>query len=108
MDPPFYLERGSLDPAEIDATIKKHLAEIQLCYERELPAKPHLGGKLVVHFVIERTGSVSSASMKSTTMHDDVVERCIGATVMAMRFAIPRGGGTVTVNYPLLFKTTDK
>ena len=97
---------GSLDPAIIDAVIKRHLAQIQYCYERELPSKPKLNGKLVVHFVIEADGRVSQAAMKSTTMNDANVESCVAERFKMIRFPNPKGGGIVTVNYPLLFKAS--
>lgn len=97
---------GSLDPAIIDAVIKRHLAQIQYCYERELPKKPKLGGKLVVNFVIASDGLVKSAQMKSSTMNDRAVESCVADRFRKIRFPQPKGGGIVTVNYPLLFKSS--
>lgn len=97
---------GSLDPAIIDAVIRRHLPQIQYCYERELPSKPKLNGKLVVHFVIEADGRVSTAAMKTTTMHDGGVEGCVAQRFKMIRFPNPKGGGIVTVNYPLLFKAS--
>ncbi len=95
---------GSLDPAIIDAVIKRHLAQIQYCYERELQANPKLQGKIVENFTIESDGRVSVARTKSSTMGHKGVESCISDRFMKIRFPQPKGGGIVTVNYPLLFK----
>ena len=97
---------GSLDPAIIDAVIKRHLAQIQYCYERELGKKPKLHGKLVVNFVIASDGLVTRAGMKSSTMNDANVEGCVADRFRKIRFPKPKGGGIVTVNYPLLFKSS--
>lgn len=95
---------GPLDPAIIQAVIRRHLPQITYCYERELPGHPELGGKIVVHFVIEKDGRVSAASMKSTTMHDANVEGCIVDRFKMIRFPEPKDRQSVTVNYPFTFK----
>lgn len=100
------VEVGVLDPTLIDAVIRKHIPQIRWCYERALPAKPELEGKLVVHFVIEADGRVSSAAMKSSTIGDAEVESCVADRFHALRFPRPAGDGTVTVNYPVVFRTT--
>lgn len=97
---------GSLDPSVIDGVIKRHLEQIQYCYQRQLGAKPGLHGKLVVNFTIESDGRVSQARMKSSTMGDAVVEECVADRFAKIRFPHPKGGGTVAINYPLLFKST--
>lgn len=97
-------EPGSLAPVHIDSTIKRRLAPIQACYERELPKKPHLGGKIVVNFSILANGSVEFAQIKSSTMGDHSVEACVTREFLEIQF--DANPGTVTVNYPLLFKTS--
>lgn len=96
---------GSLDPAIIDAVIKRHLAQIKYCYDRELPAKPKLHGKLVVQFVIESDGRVSTAKMHSSSMKDASVESCVADRFKKIRFPQPKGGGIVSVKYPLVFNS---
>lgn len=94
---------GSLDPALIDAVLKRHAEQIKYCYERELPKKPNLAGKLVVNFTIASDGLVTQAKMKSSTMSDNTVEGCVAERFLKLRFPQPKGGGVVNVNYPLLF-----
>lgn len=96
---------GSLDPAMIDSTFKENLARIQWCYETRLGWNQGLHGKIVVHFVIEKSGEVSMVSLKSSTMRDAVTERCVEKQFLRVKFPPPRGGGIVTVNYPLRFST---
>lgn len=97
---------GSLDPALIDAVIKRHLEQIKYCYDRELPKKPKLSGKLVVNFTIAADGLVTQAKMKSSTMNDGTVEGCVAERFRKLRFPQPKGGGIVNVNYPLLFSSS--
>ena len=97
---------GSLDPAIIDATIKRRLALIQGCYERELARRPSIHGKIVVNFAFLANGSVEYVRIKSSTMDDHAVEACITREFLEIRFDAEPDRGRITVNYPLLFKTS--
>ena len=98
---------GSLDKSIVDAVIKRHLNAIRYCYERELQKNPSLMGKVVVKFVIAKDGSVSTAAIKSSTMNDSVVERCLTGRFLRMQFPAPGSGGIVVVSYPFLFTSTE-
>jgi len=95
---------GALDKSLIDAVIKKHMNQIRYCYQRELPKNPTLGGKVTVKFVISKTGSVSKASTKSSTLNNKAVEGCINSRFMRFKFPEPKGGGIVIVSYPFIFQ----
>jgi pSer/pThr/pTyr-binding forkhead associated (FHA) protein/outer membrane biosynthesis protein TonB len=95
---------GALDKSLIDAVIKKHMNQIRYCYQRELPKNPSLGGKVTVKFVISKTGSVSKASTKTSTMNNKAVEGCINSRFMRFQFPEPKGGGIVIVSYPFIFQ----
>lgn len=99
---------GQIDPPIIDAVIKRHLAQIQYCYERELPKKPELAGKIIVNFTIQADGTTLNPRVKSSTMNHAGVEGCIVERFRKIRFPQPRGGGLVTVSYPFLFKSGSK
>ena len=62
--------------------------------------------KSVENFTIESDGRVSVARTKSSSMGHKGVEACISDRFMKIRFPQPKGGGIVTVNYPLLFKSS--
>jgi len=94
---------GALDRSLIDKVIKRHMAQIRYCYQRELTKNPGLKGKIVVKFVIAKDGSVSSANTKSSTMKAPTVESCINGRFMRMQFPEPKGGGIVIVSYPFFF-----
>lgn len=94
---------GSLDRADIDEVVKNQTAAIRYCYQRELQRTPGLGGKIAVKFTIARDGSVSAASVKSSTMGAPAVESCIVSRFLRMQFPEPKGGGIVVVSYPFLF-----
>ena len=94
---------GALDRSLIDEVIKRHMNQIRYCYQRELTRTHNLQGKIVIKFVIARDGSVSSASVKNTTMSNAAVEQCVVSRFMRMQFPSPKGGGIVIVSYPFLF-----
>jgi outer membrane biosynthesis protein TonB len=96
---------GALDKSIIDRIVKQHLAQIKYCYEKELNKNPNLFGKLVVKFVIAKDGTVSSASTKSTTLNNPIVESCVNERFQRMRFPAPKGGGIVIVSYPFVFNS---
>ncbi len=94
---------GALDKSLIDAVIKRHMNQIRYCYQRELTKNPNLGGKITVKFVIAKDGSVSKASIKSSSMGNKSVESCITGRFMRFTFPEPKGGGIVIVSYPFIF-----
>jgi len=96
---------GALDKSIIDRIVKQHLAKIRYCYQKELNKNPKLFGKLVVKFVIAKDGSVSTATTKSSTLRNPIVEKCINSRFMRMRFPAPKGGGIVIVSYPFVFNS---
>jgi len=97
---------GALDKSIIDAVIKRHLSAIRYCYQRELQKSPDLAGRVVVKFVIGKDGTVASASIKSSTMNAVVVESCVAARFLRMKFPPSPGEGIVLVSYPFLFSAT--
>ena len=94
---------GALDKSLIDAVIKRNMNQIRYCYQRELTKNPSLGGKIVVKFTIAKDGSVSKASIKSSSMGNSQVENCIAGRFMQFKFPEPKGGGIVIVSYPFIF-----
>ena len=93
---------GALDRSEIVKVVKRHMSQIRYCYEKELKLAPKLKGKLTVKFVIAKDGSVSSSSLKSSTMKNAAVDSCVPKRFKRMRFPKPKGGGIVIVSYPFL------
>lgn len=94
---------GVLDKSVIDAVIKRNMAQIRYCYQRELDKDPAFAGRLTVKFVIAGDGTVTSATTKATTMNNPAVESCINGRFMKFTFPEPKGGGIVIVSYPFVF-----
>lgn len=102
---PFVLEPPApsatpLDPGVIRAVMRTHDAAVRDCYEARLAKRRGLAGRFEVELHIAGDGSVAHASMKSATMHDAELERCILALAPDWHFPAPDGGKSVVVVYP--------
>lgn len=110
---PLYLikpgEGGVLWKDEIRSAMRLIRPAIQKCYEVEFQKSLELKGHVIVRFVIAHNGSVSSAVVTETTLHNEATENCVLELVRQHSFPKPRGG-IVIVNYPFnfLFETSDE
>jgi len=98
--------RGALEKSEINAVVDENFAQIRFCYNRALRGNPSLKGKVISNFVIGSDGAVTVSRIASTTLLNPSVENCIRKRITTWQFPQPRGGGSVTVNYPFLFNRT--
>lgn len=98
---------GGLDKDVIARVIASNLGEIRYCYERQLSADPDLYGKVMLKFSIDAAGAVATQKIGTTTLKSAMVEGCILRRVANWKFPKPRGGTTVLVTYPFLFKSTN-
>lgn len=96
---------GTIDREAVGEVVRRHASQIRYCYQRELAKDPSLSGRVVVKFVIAGDGSVSTASVKSSSLDSSPVEQCLTGRVRRMRFPAPQGGGIVIVSYPFVFET---
>lgn len=98
-----------MDPELIDLVVRKHLPQMQACYETRLQRDSTLHGKVLMGFTIAGDGMVTAASVDaSSSLQDAEVSRCLVARFRAIRFPAPPGRGTVAVRYPLLFKSAGR
>jgi len=95
---------GSLAKERVDEVIRDNLARIKACYQQGQARDATLKGKVVVKFVIAKTGAVSSAAIKTSTMGDPETEQCLVDVLLGLQFPEPSGGGIVIVSYPFLFE----
>ena len=95
---------GSLDKGVIQSVIQRHLNQIRYCCQRELTTDPSLAGRIVIKFVVAADGTVSSATVKESTMDNTIVGTCIASRFMRFMFPAPAGGGIVIVSYPFVFQ----
>jgi len=65
----------------IQQVLLSHNQVIKYCYERELKRYPTLKGKVVVRITVNPKGEVVNASILSSTLNNERVERCIIARI---------------------------
>ena len=94
---------GGLSQQEVQAVIRANLNQIRHCYEQLLQRSPSAQGKVKVRFVVKPNGRVGSAKITSSDIRDMVMRGCVTGRVKRWKFPTPRGGQSVTVNYPFVF-----
>lgn len=85
----------------VQRTISRARARFRRCFEQQLRINPKLQGKVLVKFVIGKDGTVSSASVASTSLNSKPVESCLVEHVRRLRF--PGVAGPLVVVYPWIF-----
>jgi hypothetical protein len=94
---------GRMPPEVIQRIVRQNFGRMRLCYEQGLARDPALQGKVVIRLIIDRQGSVASASAAAgTDLLDPAVVACVTRAMSGLSFPQPEGG-LVTVNYPIQF-----
>lgn len=91
---------STYDKSIVRRYIRRHINEISYCYEKQLLARPNLGGDVKMTFFIGPTGVVQSSS---GTGFDGEVTSCLAGVIKTIEFPPPGEGGGVQVNYPFHF-----
>ena len=92
-----------IDKRDVDVAVKMRMDKIRECYQRELRRTPTLSGELLMSFVVQRDGTVGSATVKRSSINNAAVETCVREQFLMMKFAKPPGNQTISVNYPIVF-----
>ena len=92
-----------IDKRDVDVAVKMRMDKIRECYQRELRRTPNLAGELMMSFVVQRDGTVGSATVKRSSINNAAVEACVREQFLMMKFAKPPGNQTISVNYPIVF-----
>jgi pSer/pThr/pTyr-binding forkhead associated (FHA) protein len=95
--------KGGLTREQIAKIVAAHVAEISYCYEKGLLEDPALAGKIMLMWIINSRGKVTSSRIKSSSLRNGQVHSCLARSVRSWRFPNPKGGGIVEVNYPFVF-----
>ena len=96
---------GAIPTADIDAGLRAKQPAIDDCYAPRVAADPSIRGKVLVKFAVARDGHVTSASVASTSLRDDVTEACLLDAVRLARFTPLTDGETAVISYPFTFPT---
>jgi hypothetical protein len=93
---------GRLPPEVIQRIVRQNNGRFRLCYENGLRKNPDLKGRVVVKFVIDRSGAVSTVQDGGSDLPDQGVVSCVVRSFGNLTFPQPEGG-IVTVVYPIIF-----
>ncbi|WXB20332.1 AgmX/PglI C-terminal domain-containing protein [Pendulispora albinea] len=93
--------KGGLSPEQVRRVVVAHEGALRACYESEAQRNPNLRGGLTVSWQIEGSGSVTSASVASSTLDNARVEGCVVRQVRSWKF--PTSDTSTNVNYPFKF-----
>jgi Ca-activated chloride channel family protein len=94
---------GDLDKQIIRRYVRRHLAKITYCYEKQLLSSPTLAGTVRVEFVVD-SASGHVAGVSASGLGDKEVETCIAGVIRTIEFPAAPGGGPVKINYPFTLK----
>jgi hypothetical protein len=97
---------GRLRPEIIQRVVRQNFGRFRFCYEAGLRTNPSLEGRVVVRFLIDRTGAVGLAGEAGGDLADTNVVRCVVRAFGDLSFPSPEGG-MVTVVYPILFNAAE-
>ncbi|HZH15508.1 MAG TPA: adventurous gliding motility protein GltG [Archangium sp.] len=95
---------GSLDKELIRQVIQRNKGQIRFCYESLLNRYPKLGGKVSIRFTIASEGNVITSTVAQSSAGNAELEQCVAGRVRTWAFPKPKGGGSVVVTYPFIFK----
>jgi TonB family protein len=99
---------GGLDKEIIRRIVRRHMDEVKYCYDQQLARWPGLSGKVVVRFTITASGVVDASMLRSSTVANGTLERCVVEGVRRWEFPRPLTDGMVEVSYPFLFVAGDR
>jgi len=92
---------GDLDKAIIRRYIRRRLAQIQYCYEKELLAEPELAGAVTLEFLIGADGKVVEVAAHGM---QDAVAECVATVIRKIEFPRSATRSSTRVNYPFEFR----
>ncbi len=93
---------GRLPPEVIQRIVRHNFGRFRLCYEDVLRERPRATGRVVVSFMIDLDGAVSSAVATDSTFPEHAMASCVASGFAALTFPAPEGG-IVSVTYPIAF-----
>ncbi len=93
---------GRLPPEVIQRIVRQNFGRFRLCYENGLRSNPGLQGRVIVKFVIDHNGDVSTTADGGSDLPDQNVVSCVRRGFGNLKFPQPESG-IVTVVYPIIF-----
>ena len=96
--------RGGLSIETVRRVVRRHLPEVQYCYEAALTQYPDMEGRVTVQFDLSPSGAVVTSGVVQSTLANASVETCLARAARRWVFPSPAGGGVVRVSYPFVLR----
>ncbi|HSQ65703.1 MAG TPA: AgmX/PglI C-terminal domain-containing protein, partial [Polyangiaceae bacterium] len=93
---------GGLSPEQIRRVVMAHQGALRACYDSELARNPQLRGGVTMTWNIEPGGTVTRASVASSTIGNARVEGCVQRQVKSWHFPVSESPTDVAA-YPFKF-----
>jgi TonB family protein len=97
---------GELDKETVRRYIQTKMDQVRWCYQQEVQKNPDLAGQVKIEWIILPTGKVTAVRVGVSSLGSQAVEQCLMSRVATWQFPSPKGGGTVKVSYPFIFRVT--
>ena len=95
-----------LSPGQISRVVMSRMGAFRACYESAVARDPSLKGSVTVGFSVEPGGSVSAASIGSSSLGNGRVEGCIQRVFTRLKF--PTADKPTRASWPFIFKPGKK
>lgn len=94
---------GEINPNLIETVINRNKFELQLCFELALRRNRNLAGEMEFYWQLDSRGQISNLTLKSSTIPDRNMKRCVQKKIASWRFPKPKRG-SVEITYPFVFR----
>jgi hypothetical protein len=95
-----------LTPAQIARVVMSRMGAFRACYEAAAARDPTLSGSLTVGFSVSPSGSVSSANIGGSSLHNPRVEGCVLRQFQRLQF--PTADKPTGASFPFVFRPSKK
>jgi len=101
----FTNSRGRMDPAAVEAGLAPYKQGLVDCYMSRVGKRRWLGGKVTIHWEIQRDGTVTAVKLSENTLGAWPIEKCLLELARAATFDKPKNGDA-DFSIPLEFQHT--
>jgi hypothetical protein len=90
---------------DIEALVKAHRDEARKCYDDNIKAHPGVEGDLVVHWIVDAKGAVTTIELNTqrSQITEPTIVACVVSVIKGIQFAPSPKGFESTYNYPFNF-----
>jgi outer membrane biosynthesis protein TonB len=99
--------RGRMDPAVVETGIAPHKEALGDCFMSRVGRRRWLGGRVTIHWDIQRDGTISAVKLAESTVGAWPIEKCLLEIARAATFGKPIGGDA-DFSIPLEFSATGR